>query len=147
MAKAVVKSTFPQETGFVYVVSYVAMFAVNAVVLYLANMFFPKSIVLGTHALPYFWAIGMSMGKLALIDTFAIPFVHEFENYRRKMFSTMEWMALYFVLNFAGIWVISRYSEQFGLGITSWVVAAALALVLDVVQGIVMVSIGKMMEK
>ena len=136
-----------QNSGMMVVISFFTLLLVNSVVLYIAQMFFPKSIVLGTHALSFWWAVGMSMGKLALIGTLAIPFVHAYEIKRRKMLSSMEWMVVYFVLNFVGLWLITRFSEQFGLGVTSWMVIAGLALVLDVVQGAAMMTVGKMQEK
>jgi hypothetical protein len=138
---------FPEVSGMTVVVSTAIVFVVNAIVLYLAQMFFPKNIVLGTHSLSYFWALYMSMGKLALLTAFIMPFVGKYENMRNKIFSPMEWMALYFVVNFVGIWTISRFSEQFGLGVTSWVVVLALAVVLDVAQGIAMTVYGNTLKK
>lgn len=137
----------PEVSGMTVVVTTAIIFAVNAIVLYLAQMFFPKNIVLGTHSLSYFWALYMSMGKLALLTAFILPFVSKYEIMRNKIFSPTEWMALYFVVNFVGIWLITRFSEQFGLGVTSWVVVAALAVVLDVAQGMVMMAYGSMLKK
>lgn len=122
------------------------MFITNAVVIVLAQMLFPQAIVLGTHALSYWWAVGMSMSKLAILDAVVMPFVSMYEKKRRKIFSPKEWMALYFVVDLVGIWGISRFSEQFGLGISSWMVAVVLAVVLDFVQGVVMMAYGKMMK-
>lgn len=139
------KVTFPSgNDGLVLVVSYVALLAVNGVVVSLANLLFPQWVVLGTQSLSPLWALGLSMGVLALVDTFAIPFVRLFESKRQRMFTTNEWMLLYFLLNFAGVWLISRGAEQLGLGITSWVVALAIAVVLDLVQGVVMMKLEKL---
>ncbi len=128
------------------VITYGVLLAVNAVVLYLANMFYPKQVVLGTHSLSLVWAILLSMGTLALINTFAIPFAHMIENRRGRMLSSKEWMIKYFFLDFFGLWVISHFSQQFGLGISMWYVSAVLAIVLDVVQGIAMMALQKKME-
>lgn len=133
-----------KDTGIMLVISYVVLFAINAIVLYLANRYFPMHVVLGTHAITPFWAIVHSMGTLALINTFAIPFVNHWEKVRGHIVSGQEWMGIYLVLNFVGIWAISRYSEQFGLGVSAWYVALALAVVLDVVQGLVMMQMEKM---
>jgi hypothetical protein len=40
-----------------------------------------------------------------------------------------------------GIWLVARFAEQLGLGISSWVVAAILALVFDVVQGLLVTKV------
>jgi uncharacterized membrane protein SirB2 len=84
------------------------------------------------------------MGVLSLINTFAIPLVRVYENERKRMFSTNKWMIAYFLLNFGGVWLIARGSEQLGLGITSWLVALVLAIVFDLVQGVVMMKLEKM---
>ena len=81
------------------------------------------------------------MGALALIDTLALPFAREAERHLGRMLTYQEWMLKYFVLNFVSIWIITRFSEQFGLGISSWTVAVALALVLDIAQGVVMMVV------
>jgi hypothetical protein len=138
---------FPQVSGMTVVISTVILYFVNAIILVLAQMFFPQHIVLGTHALPYYWAVFMSMGKLTLLTTFVMPFVSKYELMRKKIFSPMEWMALYFVVNFVGLWMISRFSEQFGLGFTSWTVVLVLAAVLDFAQGMAMMAYGSMMKK
>jgi hypothetical protein len=55
-------------------------------------------------------------------------------------------MVKYFFLNFAGLWLISHFSQQFGLGITIWYVSAILAVILDVVQGVAMMTLQKKLE-
>jgi len=131
------------ETGIVLVISYVLMFVTNFAVIYLGNMFFPKNIVLGTMSLTPIWSIALSMGVLTLIDTFAIPVVRVIENSRKRMFSNVDWMVAYFLINFVGVWLVARGAEQLGMGITSWVVALILALILDFVQGVVMMQLEK----
>lgn len=63
------------------------------------------------------------------------------------MFSSAEWMASYFVLNFVGVWVVARFANQLGFGISSWVVALVLAVVLDVVQGAAMMQVEKLRSR
>jgi len=132
------------NAGLVLVKSFLVMFVVNTVVVLLAHLVFPTYVVLGTGSLSVVWALALSMGILSIVDTFTIPFVRVFENYRKRMFSTVEWMVLYFVINFAGIWLISRGAEQLGLGVQSWIVVFILAVVLDMVQGMAMMKLEKM---
>lgn len=131
------------NSGMMLVATFFVLFGVNAVVLFLANMVFPTQVVLGTLALSPLWAIVHSMGALALLNTFSIPFVHVYENKRGKMFSPMEWMLAYFVINLAGIWVIARFPDQFGFGVTSWMVVGVLAVALDFLQGLAMMQLAK----
>ncbi|HAV15179.1 MAG TPA: hypothetical protein DCX25_02525 [Candidatus Pacebacteria bacterium] len=129
--------------GMMLVITYGALFAVNALVVYAANMFFPQYVVLGTATISLALAIVLSMGTLALIDTLAIPFIHEIEKLKKRMLTPMEWMIKYLILNFLGLAVITRFSYQFGLGVSSWYMIAALAIVLDLVQGIAMMELGE----
>lgn len=135
------KQIVTPETGMILVHSFFALLAVNAIIIYVANMYFPKQVVLGTFNISLPWAIFHSMTMLALVNTLGIPLAHHFENMRGRMLNSSEWMLMYFVVNAAGLWLISRFSEQFGLGVSSWLVVVALALVLDFVQGIVMMQL------
>lgn len=132
--------------GMMMVTSYFVLFAVNALIIYLANTYFPKNVVLGTASISLPWSIFHSMGTLALINILVIPFIREIEKWKGRMLTSMEWMVKYLVVNFVGVWVITRFSEQFGLGVSSWIVVLALAIVLDFVQGVAMMQIEKMQK-
>lgn len=133
----------PQETGIELSVSFVVLFLTNVLGIYLANLYYPKMIVLGTFGLTSFEALFLSAGTLAVINTLLIPFFHIYENRRKKMLSSMEWMIGYAVMNAGALWVISRVPTVFGLGILSWVQLGMLALVLDLIQGIGMMGVEK----
>ena len=135
------------NSGLMLVITYFVLFAVNSLVVYLASLWFPSRVVLGTQFITVGWALVHSMGTLALINTFAIPFFRELEKNRGKMLTTMEWMGYYLVLNFIGVWVIARFANQMGFGISSWIVALGLAVVLDVVQGAVLMQVEKFRVK
>ncbi|MBP9670595.1 hypothetical protein KBD75_04310, partial [Candidatus Woesebacteria bacterium] len=60
--------------------------------------------------------------------------------------SPKQWMALYFVVNFLVIWEITRFADNLGLGVSSWGVVLLLAAVFDMAQGVVMMSIGKLIK-
>jgi hypothetical protein len=72
-----------------------------------------------------------------------MPFFTEWEHRRGKVLSSAEWSVSYFFVNFIGLWIITRFAEVFGLGVTSWMVVAGLALALDIAQGIVMMKLEK----
>jgi len=136
-----------KDTGMMFVVTFFVLLFVNVVVVHFANIFFPAYLELGTHELSYLFALILSMGILSLVGTFALPFVHVYENYRGKMFSSSEWMGLYFVLNTVVIWMIARFAFQLGFGISSWMVAVTLGLVLDIAQGGAMMKLEKLKSK
>ncbi|OGY19595.1 MAG: hypothetical protein A2900_00590 [Candidatus Chisholmbacteria bacterium RIFCSPLOWO2_01_FULL_50_28] len=138
------KNTLAENPGLVLVITFFLLFVVNGLVLLLSNSLFPRQVVLGTQFITKGWAIIHSMVALALLGTFAIPLVREYEKSRGKMFTSREWMVAYLVLNFVGVWVVARFADQLGFGISSWMVALVLAAVLDVVQGAVMMQVEKL---
>jgi hypothetical protein len=123
---------------------YLQMLVIGSAVLYAGNMFFPEQIVLGTMSMDSNWAILHSMGTLALVLTFAMPFFQISESFLGRKLTPVDWMVGYFVVNFGALWAITRFSDQFGLGVASWMVIAALAFVLDMIQGFAMMQFGKM---
>jgi len=138
---------FPQISGMTLVISTFILFGVNIVVLFIAQMLFPQNIVLGTHSLTYQSALAMSMGVLSYLISFFMPFVSKYELMRAKIFSPFEWSALYLVVNLIGLWLITRAAQQFGLGVTSWMVIVPLAIALDVAQSLIMMIYGNLNKK
>ncbi len=130
--------------GLVLVITYFILFAVNSLVLYLAHLWFPHHVVLGTQSLTPIWALILSMGTLTLLDTFAIPFINHYEKVRAQTLTTKDWMLAYFALNFVGVWLVTRFADNLGFGITSWIVAAILAVALDFTQGAAMMQLEKL---
>ena len=128
----------------ILVITYFILFAVNSLIIYLANLWFPQNVVLGTQSLSPIWALFLSMGVLSFINTFAIPFINHYEKSRKQPLTPKGWMLAYLGLNFVGLWLITRAAEQLGLGITSWIIAAILAVILDVFQGIAMMQLEKL---
>ncbi len=135
------KDSLLKNPGIVIVASYVALFLVNSLVLWLANALFPNHVVLGTFTIPVGWAILHSAGKLALVGTLLIPFINEYESRRGKPYTPRDWMVIYFGINFITLWLISRVPDQYGVGVSSWLVAALVAVVLDFAQGIAMMKL------
>ncbi len=129
------------------VITFFATYAVSALVLYAANMFFPNAVVLGTQSMNTYWAIIHSMTALSLFLTLAMPFMTEIEKMKGRMLTPADWMTAYMVFNVVGLWAITRYSDQFGLGVSSWVVLVVLAAVLNFLQGMVMMAVGEVTKE
>jgi hypothetical protein len=136
MAKS--QPSMPETTAMQMVKNYVYLLPTNALVLYLANMWFANEVVLGTASLSLWWSIGMSAGKLTLVAVLATPLIEAWGKAQKRVLSTKDWMMAFLAINFAALWVITRFPEQFGIGVTSWVVVLIMAVVLDIVQGFVM---------
>ena len=135
------KPNLVSSTGLIIPLSFIVLFAVNTVVLYLANLLFPEFVVLGTFSISASWAIFHSMILLALLDTFAIPVVHYIESKRGAMYTPQEWMLAYFFVNAVGLWVIARFADNLGFGIPVWWVAVLLGVAMDWLQGLAMMML------
>lgn len=143
MAIALSKEKVQAQHGLMMFYTLIALMITNVVVLMIANALFPSYLVLGTHSIPYFWALHHSMFKLTVIDVFVMPFVTFYEWKKGVVFTPVQWMSTYFVVNFVALWVITRFADHMGLGVSSVLVLVVFAAVLDWVQGMVMMGIGK----
>lgn len=120
---------------------FTAWWIVNGVVLFLANRFFGSQVVLGSRSISKLGAIIVSMGVLAWIDFLAMFLVKDWEAKENRELVRGEWAMLYWAVNFWGVWLLGRGAEYFGMGISSWLVAAIMGLVLTLVQGWTMLRI------
>lgn len=117
-------------------ITFVVWMLAHTTIFFLANRFFPEAVALGTDQFSTWQALLFSMLVLTLITVGFIPLVEMIASSAKRSLSAMDWMVTYFVINTAAIWVVARFAEQLGMGISSWVVAVVLALVIDAVQGL-----------
>lgn len=135
------------KQGIMIILSYLVLFACNFLAIYFANLLFPTNVVLGTFALTPFWALMLSAGKLSIIGLLVMLLVPYREWKTKKDFSPMDWMKLYFVVNTLSVYLITRFAEIYGLGVSSWIVVLVLAALMDIVQGVSMMQLGKVKIK
>jgi hypothetical protein len=141
--KSMSKEEIQAKTGLTLIYSFFTILVINLIVIFLANMFFPTSVVLGTYSLPFWWAMHNSLLVLSLIGTFVIPVVYYHEWKRGQIYTPKEWMITYFVVNVVAVYGITRFAEVLGLGIAHWWIAVILGAVLDWAQGMGMMALGK----
>ena len=132
-----------QSTNLALPKTYLSYFLINGLVVYLANTLFPQHIVLGTQYITPTWAIIHSMGTLALINTLIFPTIKDCKIKKGKPLTTKKLMIKYLAINFLSVWFIARFARQLGMGISSWLVALTLALVLSIFQKACMVCLKK----
>ncbi len=120
---------------------------VTLIVIALANMFFPSQVVLGTMSLTHTTALLLSSGVIAWFATITMPIFTEIEVRKHMVLAPQHWMIGYLIINLIGVWVVARFADALGLGVASWVYVFALAVVLDVVQGIAMMLYGEAQKK
>jgi hypothetical protein len=118
-------------------------FFAQSVVLAGASYFFSTSVVLGTNTISPFSAMLYSMIVQTLIAIGAVPLLELLQDFQQKSLGTTSWMLFYFGVNTIGLWIISRFAEQLGLGLGSWIVAAVLGLTFSFVQGFFAIRMGK----
>lgn len=128
-------------------ISFLILYAVTALVVHVAHMWAPESVVLGTMSLSYGWALLLSSGVIALISLFAMPFFTEWEMRNKRVLKPKELFALYFVVLFFDVWLVTRAADVFGLGVSSWLVVLLLAAALDVTQGMSMMMLEQSRKK
>jgi len=128
-------------------VTFFLLWLVNAMVISLANSVYPMHVVLGTMSLSNTAALLLSSGVLAGIATLVLPLFTEVEMRKQMVLTPQHWMAGYLVINFVAIWAVARFADVLGLGMASWFFVFGLAVVLDFVQGLVMMFYGEIRKK
>ena len=129
------RSKFQSSTSFQMFQIFFVCLSVNVLVLLFSSLMTSTNIVFGTQSLTPSWGLFLSMGVLALINMLSVPIFESIQNESDRELTMKEWMIGYYIINFFGLWSISRFAEQFGIGFTSWGVVAIVALILDFVQG------------
>lgn len=92
-------------------------------------------------------ALLLSSGVLAWVATLALPLFTEIEMRKQMVLTPQHWMLGYLIINVVSLWVLARFAEAIGLGISSWVYVLGMAAVLDFVQGMVMMAYGEAQKK
>lgn len=104
---------------------------VNAIALYLANMFFPTYIVLGNSTLSPLLATVITGFLLSAFMGLPEP-VMKVVGLKSKNEITLAFV--YLVFNVVGLWVLGRLANYIGFGVSSFVVVIVLGFVLNLVQ-------------
>lgn len=126
--------------------AFVSFLVANTLVILLANLLFPGAIVLGHHALSPLMGAIYAMTVVALIAVGVMPVVEYLANQQGTRLTNLHWLILYWVVNTGAIWLVGRMAEVVAFGISSWLVAALLGLVLDLVQGSLMKNVVSRVE-
>lgn len=120
---------------------YLAIGAVNAIVIYLAPSVLTDGVVLGTNTIPPVVAALIAGVVLTLVVSLVDPILKQ-----AKLKVTNEWVwgAIYGVVNIVTVWAIARGAVYTGVGITSFFVAIMLGIVLLLLQwGVWKLMLGK----
>lgn len=121
--------------------AFVLFTVLHALIIFVANMFFPASVVLGNNIISTTTALLMSSATLALIAVGATPLIESGSEAINWKLSNGQWMGTYLIINIFAIWAVARLAEAIGLGISSWLVAVILGTIINVAQGMIIVSV------
>jgi uncharacterized membrane protein YvlD (DUF360 family) len=128
-------------------VSFLLTWLVSALVISIANTFFPQTYVLGTMSLSRTAALILSSGVLAWVTTLLMPVFTEIEIRKKMVLAPRHWILGYLIINVIVLWIIARLAESLGFGIASWVAVVGLAVVLNLAQSIAMMGYGEVTKK
>jgi hypothetical protein len=115
---------------------YVLFIIINSAIVYLAHTLFPQSVVLGTHVLSPMIALLQSMLFFTLLVVGSMPVLEILAKTLKYKLSEKSWILIYYAVNVIGLWITARFAELVGMGISSWMVAVILGLVLSLLQSL-----------
>jgi len=119
------------------------LFVSNSVVIFLASLIFPSWVVLGNYFLPFFLALFFSMAIFSFYQAALPPFIKDISRQRNIKLSPNRWSVIYFFVNSIGLWIMARLANVFGLGISSWTVVVALAIILSLTHSALLQALDK----
>ena|SRR3990167_4676536 len=111
--------------------AFIVFWLTNSLLLYLANLIFPGSFVLGTYRLSYFWSGVVAALVWTVLASLSEPIRKRF-NLALK--GPVKMFLYYYLANFVALWLTARMAPLSGLGVASFVWVGGLALVSNVSQ-------------
>lgn len=113
---------------------FIAFWALDSLLLYLATLVYPAAYTLGTFRLSTFWAAIVAGFIWTSLVWFSEPLVLIV---KLKVSDKMK-MAFYLLANFVALWLVARIAPYSGFGVVSFVWAFVLALVANLTQYLIM---------
>ena len=115
---------------------FVYFMVIDSIILYGAHLLFPNQVVLGTYQISPLLAVIQSMLFFSLFAVVSTPVIELVAHYLKLKLTDLHWIILTFLIDFVGLWLVARLANMLGLGISSWVIVAVLAVCFDLGQGL-----------
>ena len=115
---------------------FVYFMVIDSIILYGAHLLFPNQVVLGTYQISPLLAVIQSMLFFSLFAVVSTPVIELVADYLKLKLTDLHWIILTFLVDFVGLWLVARLANMLGLGISSWVIVAVLAVCFDLGQGL-----------
>lgn len=110
---------------------FLSFWLVNSVIFYFAPYVFVALVVTGNARLGPFMAAVVSGFILTVADVITMPI---FESLKIKLKDKWQWSLAYLFVNVLGVWVIARYADLTGVGISSAWVAVLMGVIFNLAQ-------------
>lgn len=118
--------------------AFVSFILANSLITLVADLFFPRAIVLGNNELSAFAGLLYSMLLVSIIAVGVMPVVEYLANLKGAKLTNLHWLLFYWLVNAGAIWLAGRFAAVIGFGIRSWLVAVMLGLAFNLAQGTLM---------
>jgi len=121
--------------------NFLGLWIVNFVIFLVANLLFGNRVVFGNGILPYIVALLVTSFLLTAVIFLVKPAV----NYTGlKIKGGLNWFLIYIIADIVLVWVLARLAILTGFGISSYLVAVVLGIVLNIGQWIFAKATGRM---
>ena len=121
--------------------NFLGLWIVNLVIFWVANLLFGDRVVFGNGTLPYIAALLVTSFLLTAVIFLVKPAV----NYTGlKIKGGLNWLLIYIIADIILVWVLARLAVLTGFGISSYLVAVVLGIVLNIGQWAFAKATGRM---
>lgn len=123
-------SSFQDLVGYFFV-----YFFVDLIVLLSTAVLIPSSLVLGTNLVTPLMALILASFLLSFLVVSTVPIMELVVSRLKYEFTSRDWLAVFVVVNVFFLWLLARFAQVVGMGISSWMIALAIGIVLSLIQG------------
>ena len=113
--------------------NFLIFWALNLVVFFVASWLFRNQVVFGNILLPYWAALLVASFLLTAVIFLVKPILVKFG---LKLKGDLNWVLIYTVANIVTVWVLAHLAFLTGFGISSFIVAIVLGIILIICQWI-----------
>ncbi len=112
---------------------FIAFWVINSALFYFSPYVLTGMVVTGNARLAPFLASIISGFLLSCADSLVMPV---FEGLKIKLKDEWQWMLAFLLTNILGVWVIARYADLTGVGVSTGWTAILLGLSINIAQWI-----------
>lgn len=123
-------SSFQDLVGYFFV-----YFFVDLIILLSTAVMIPTLLVLGNNLVTPLMALILASFLLSFFVVSTVPIMELIVSRFEYEFTSRDWMAIFVAINVFFLWLLARFAQVVGMGISSWMVALVIGIVLSLIQG------------